>query len=86
MTFEEMMRRVLATIEERKADYGDPDVMFNEIALRWSIGSEDVALRMADMKMARMTTGRFTQDGVIDAIAYLLLAWRFHDQETAKAE
>lgn len=85
MTFEEQMNLVLATIEEREADYGDPDVMFADIGDRWGERKRDVALRMADMKMARLTTGRFSEDGVIDAIAYLLFAWRFHDQETAKA-
>lgn len=86
MTFEEMMNRVLATIDEREADYGDPDVMFADIGDRWGERKGSVALRMADLKLARLTLGRFTEDGFIDAIAYLLFAWRFHDQEAAKAE
>ncbi len=86
MTFEEMMNRVLATIEERADDYGPADAMFDDIAFRWGMSPKDVAMRMTDLKIARLTMGRPSEDGFIDAIAYLLFAWRFHDQEAAKAE
>ena len=78
MTFEEMMRRVLEIIEEREVSYGDPDAMFSEIAKRWGGSRSEVALKMADLKMARLTLGTPDDDGFIDAIAYLLFAWRFY--------
>ena len=78
MTFEEMMARVLKTIEEREASYGDPDAMFAEITSRWGTCRFDVALKMTDLKIARMTLGVPDDDCFIDAIAYLLFAWRFY--------
>ena len=71
--------RVKATIEERRGAYGDPAKMFGQIAKRWGCRETEVALRMADLKLARLTHGSWSDDSAIDAIAYLLFALEFDD-------
>lgn len=63
----------------RNADYGPPEVNFRRIADRWSQFLEmdvepwQVALMMADVKVARLAEG-YHEDSVIDLIGYAALA------------
>lgn len=67
----------------READYGSPERSFQAIADFWSaylsnrneedstlIQPKDVAVMMVLFKMARLTTGRFTEDSWVDAAGY----------------
>lgn len=64
---------------DRNKDYGPPEVNFRRIAYRWSqllqvdVEPFQVALMMADLKIARLAEG-YTEDSVIDLIGYAALA------------
>lgn len=71
--------------KDREDDYGSPEDNFKTIAHLWSdflqdsgrvektfvLRPEDVAIMMALMKIARLTSGRFKGDSYIDACGYL---------------
>lgn len=66
---------------DRENDYGTPQENFANIAERWSqtVGRKleawEVALMMADLKLARMATvGNPKPDSMIDAAGYIALA------------
>jgi|OM-RGC.v1.031586590 hypothetical protein len=65
---------------DRQRDYGVPSINFDRIATRWSqtlghqVTAYQVAIMMADLKMARVTNGRYHHDSIVDAIGYLALA------------
>ncbi len=66
---------------DREEDYGSPQVNFGHIAERWSqhvgvlITAHQVALMMADLKIARMaTTGLPHADSFVDICGYAALA------------
>lgn len=69
---------------QRETDYGNANDSFKEIAAYWSvylgitISSEDVALMMSLMKIARISTGKGTADSFIDAIGYIALGAEIH--------
>tara|TARA_R110000744_G_scaffold289502_3_gene400396 strand:- start:1051 stop:1329 length:279 start_codon:yes stop_codon:yes gene_type:complete len=65
---------------DREEDYGTPQDNFTNIAQRWSqtvgvtIKPWQVALMMADLKIARMsTTGKPHQDSFVDIAGYAAL-------------
>lgn len=76
MTPHDVLKRVGEIIEERGADYGDPDDMFEEIARRWGLNERAAAVNMAELKMARLGH-KWDEDSAIDAIAYLVFAIMF---------
>ena len=76
MTPDDVLKRVIDTINERSNDYGSPDVMFHDIARRWGCSKRDVALSMADLKLARLAHN-WSDDSAVDAIAYLVFAIMF---------
>ena len=61
---------------DRAKEYGDKEVMHNNIARLWSaflnvtITGHDVALMMPLLKMARTTAGHVTEDTYIEIAAY----------------
>ena len=69
---------------DREYEYGKPESNLALIADFWNdyIGNrmqdcfhaEDVAVMMALLKVARITTGTFKADSYIDAVGYLALA------------
>lgn len=72
----------------REQEYGSPQVNFGHIADRWSqilgmqIDSWQVALMMADLKIARMaTTGLPHADSFTDICGYAALAAELADGE-----
>ena len=66
---------------DRNNQYGKPENNFYLIAQLWNeywsskgkdeFDGSDVAVMMAQLKIARMTTGKFKRDDYIDAIGYL---------------
>jgi hypothetical protein len=82
-------KRILELAEQcicrdREYEYGKPESNLALIADFWNdyIGNrmegkfdaEDVAIMMALLKIARITTGTFKADSYIDAVGYLALA------------
>ncbi len=70
----------------REQEYGSPRVNFEHIAQRWSqhvgvpLEGYQVALMMADLKIARMaTTGLPHEDSLIDICGYAALAAELSD-------
>tara|TARA_B100001063_G_scaffold234546_1_gene252129 strand:- start:2435 stop:2704 length:270 start_codon:yes stop_codon:yes gene_type:complete len=65
---------------DRAREYGDKEVMHNNIARLWSaflnvsITGHDVALMMTLLKMARTKAGKVTEDTYIDMAAYSAIA------------
>jgi len=65
---------------DREKEYGDKEVMHNNIARLWSaflnvnITGHDVALMMTLLKMARTKAGKVTEDTYIDMAAYSAIA------------
>jgi len=71
---------------ERQDSYGNPENSFSVIARYWSVflrqkhgvicdfESEDVAIMMALMKIARMGNGAGTKDSAVDCCGYIALA------------
>jgi len=70
----------------REAEYGSPKLNFQNIADRWSqllgcrrIEPWEVALMMADLKIARMATTGPHEDSLIDICGYAALAAELAD-------
>jgi hypothetical protein len=71
----------------RNSSYGDPAKNFQITADQWSVGQDEpiepyqVALRMIDLKMARLKSSkRFHRDSLIDIIGYAALAVEVFDE------
>ena len=72
---------------DREKDYGTPKQNFGNIAERWSqhvgfrLETWQVALMMADLKIARMATlCKYHHDSTIDLIGYAALAGELADE------
>lgn len=65
---------------EREKQYGSPENNFAVIAEFWTtyighpISSEDVAIMMALLKIARIRSGNYKADSFVDGVGYLSLA------------
>lgn len=65
---------------EREQQYGKPEDNFAVIAEFWTtyighpISSEDVAIMMALLKIARIRSGNYKTDSFVDGVGYLSLA------------
>ena len=74
---------------EREQDYGSPEDNFNRIATYWSthlgmeITAEDVAVMMALLKIARIGTGRATEDSFVDLAGYAACGCEIATRDTA---
>lgn len=67
---------------DRQADYGNPKAMHTLIGMawaKWQDGSNDpahiVALKMAELKLCRLSHDQTKEDSYLDAMAYILLAY-----------
>ena len=73
--------------QSREQEYGAVENNFAMIADMWSVylGVEitpvDVALMMAQLKMARIKTGTFKEDSFADACGYIACATELASQE-----
>lgn len=77
MTREETLERAKACVcGKRQEDYGTPEDNFGEIAKFWSdylgfgLTAEDVAIMMILLKIARIMSGRGTNDCWVDIAGY----------------
>lgn len=78
------LRKVFKEVEtlltgDRARDYGDPRHMHENIGNRWSASPSEVALKMADLKMARLSRTPHHRDSKLDAIAYLAMSIVFDE-------
>ena len=70
--------------QDRQDQYGSPEDNFKKIADYWNVyigcrmesafDAEDVAIMMALLKIARITTGQPNADNYIDACGYIACA------------
>jgi hypothetical protein len=83
MTRDEILQSAITAVcTERNDEYGEPEQNFEAIAAYWSnylsyaldrdtlLCSRDVAHMMILFKVARLTTGKLTQDSYIDIAGY----------------
>jgi class 3 adenylate cyclase len=65
---------------ERDGEYGDPRKNFELVGARWSqilgvtVDPWQVALMMADLKIARAITGKHKDDTFLDLVGYAAIA------------
>jgi hypothetical protein len=70
---------------DRQAEYGPPRQNFDRVAAMWSaylnyeVDGHDVAVCMALLKIARITSGAPKHDTYVDASAYMALANELKD-------
>lgn len=76
---DEFLRGVGATLNERQEDYQEPTLFLNILARRWStifdthVTSQQVAIALADMKIARLTRNPHHRDSARDLAGYAAL-------------
>ena len=90
MTRESILNRAIECVcGKREQDYGSPEDNFNRIATYWSthlgmeITAEDVAVMMALLKIARIGTGRATEDSFVDLAGYAACGCEIATRDTA---
>ena len=78
MKREEVLRAAeMCVCRDRENQYGSPENNFKMISKLWEtytgfpITSEDVAIMMTLLKIARIATGDFKEDSFVDACGYL---------------
>lgn len=70
---------------DRREEYGDPMMSFNNVAIIWSVilgievSPNDVALCMAGLKLVRAVHNRQDSDSYIDLAGYVALAWEISE-------
>lgn len=66
--------------EDRNEQYGEPEDSFANIAMLWTVylgiglNGYDVAMMMVLFKFARMMTGGYKRDSLVDLIGYAACA------------
>ena len=76
MKGERLLQHALNIFETRRAEYGEANVLFHEIAKRWSLtlGKEirpaEVVLCLLELKLARLTQDNAHQDSITDIAGY----------------
>ena len=63
---------------------GEQEDTFPKLAPKWNCSEEECALRMAELKIARIESGKEKEDSYVDAIGYLVLAWQKYHKEQSK--
>lgn len=72
------LTRVTDILREREERYGDPAVLFADIAERWGgclqtpLTAAQVALMMMDLKLARLAHNGNHRDSLMDILGYAL--------------
>ena len=76
MTGEEVLTHAGAIVRDRRRAYGEPELLFERVAQRWSqvVGTKvtpvQVALCLADLKLARLTMDPTHLDSLVDLAGY----------------
>ena len=71
-----LLSHAAGVVEKRRADYGEPEDLFANIAARWSQGlgirvtAAQVAVCLMDLKMARLAHDPKHLDSLVDVLGY----------------
>jgi hypothetical protein len=77
MTGAELLAHAAAVIDQRRQSYGEPRLLFERVAVRWSqllgvdVTAAQVGLCLADLKLARLTVDPGHLDSLIDVAGYV---------------
>ena len=90
---EECLRRANEIVNgQREQSYGTPEDNFRLIAELWSsyleadVSAVDVAMMMALLKIARISTGTFKEDSFIDLAGYAACGYEIAFRNDAKVD
>lgn len=88
---EDILKRAAECVcNDRNAQYGEPEDSFSIIAKYWSLYLErdvdayDVGMLMTLFKIARLQTGGYKTDSVVDACGYLACVGEIGEKNLAK--
>ena len=88
---EQCLRRACEIVNgQREQSYGTPEDNFRMIAEFWSsyleadVSAVDVAMMMALLKIARISTGCFTEDSFIDLAGYAACGYEIANMNGVK--
>jgi hypothetical protein len=76
MTAEELLQRAVFIVARRRAIYGEPVELFQQVAKRWSlvlgvkVTPEQAMLCLIDLKVARLTHDPRHLDSITDLAGY----------------
>ena len=76
MTGEELLQHATAVVRDRRRTYGEPELPFARVAVRWSqhlgtkVTAAQVALCLCDLKLARLTVDPRHLDSLIELAGY----------------
>ena len=76
MNGEMLLRHAAGVIADRRALYGEPEDLFEQVARRWSfvlgtkVTAAQVALCLIDLKVARLTSDPRHLDSIVDVAGY----------------
>ena len=76
----DLLKHAAAVVDKRRSEYGEPEDLFANVAVRWSqvLGTRvtpvQVALCLADLKMARLAHNPKHIDSMIDVAGYVACA------------
>ena len=77
MTGPELLSRAAAVVDQRRQSYGEPRLLFERVAIRWSqllgveVTAAQVGLCLADLKLARLTVDPGHIDSLVDVAGYV---------------
>ena len=75
-----LLQHAAAVVDKRRDKYGEPEELFANVAVRWSqvlgirVTPVQVALCLADLKMARLAHNLKHLDSLIDVAGYVACA------------
>jgi hypothetical protein len=76
MSGEMMLKHAARVVADRRGQYGEPEVLFRRIAVRWSqtldvpVTPAQVALCLIDLKLARLAHDPSHGDSLTDVAGY----------------
>ena len=76
MTGEELLNHAAAVVRNRRQSYGEPAVLFEQVAVRWSqllrteVTPAQVVLCLLDLKLARLAHDPAHLDSLVDVAGY----------------
>ena len=76
----DLLRHAAGVVDKRRGEYGEPEDLFANVAVRWSqvlgvkVTPVQVAVCLADLKMARLAHNPKHLDSLIDVAGYIACA------------
>ena len=76
----DLLKHAAGVVDKRRGEYGEPEDLFANVAARWSqvlgvkVTPVQVALCLADLKMARLAHNPKNLDSLIDVAGYVACA------------